>query len=452
MNNKPFHTILFTLTVSLLLLVLMQSLTHWIPMKPLEGYTNEAELQKDTLKMKSIMDGTYQNYLSEYTKRNTGFREFFIRAYNQLIFSVFNQSTNDNIIKGSNNELYMRMYLQDITGEKVETNFGTVEEAKKEAQSNVKATVEFMELLQRHGTKFFFVFCPSKAYVYPEFMPKKYQKRIADFQLAEYYIQLFEENNIPYIDFYHYFKDIKDEYPYPLYAKTGSHWSEATIPMVCDSIYRKMEEVMDIRLPKVKVTDLNPTSDYSNSEAELESTLNLLFPMRKPALPRPHFVLDDTLGKDKPNLLVIGDSYFNQIRLTDFVKAFNEWDFWVYNKDIYSSRPFYNQKKLSMVFDANEVLEEADVVMAMFTSVYLPRYMFGFIPYAEKQLTEGTSFEEAVAMIIKNIKENPEWFHSVQQQATERGITLEENLRSNAEYVYYNTLRAKKELSNTPKP
>ena len=39
-------------------------------------------------------------------------------------------------------------------------------------------------------------------------MPQKYQEQISDFSLEEYYIELFEENDIPHIDFLSYFKDI----------------------------------------------------------------------------------------------------------------------------------------------------------------------------------------------------------------------------------------------------
>lgn len=85
----------------------------------------------------------------------------------------------------------------------------------------------------------------------------------------------------------------------------------------------------------------------------------------------------------------------------------------------------------------------------MFTSAFMHHNMFGFIPYAEKMLREGLSFNEAIEQIIENIKEKPEWYASVVKQAEERGISVEDNLRSNAEYVYYSFLGAKQKLNET---
>ena len=37
---------------------------------------------------------------------------------------------------------------------------------------------------------------------------------------------------------------------------------------------------------------------------------------------------------------------------------------------------------------------------------------------------------------MESIKNDPQWYGSIQQQAKERGISVEENLRRNAVYVY----------------
>lgn len=426
--------------------ILLQSFTHMVKTRPLDGFTDEVE--KDTLTVATYLDGSYQNFLTEYAKQNTGFREFFIRTYNQTMYSCFDKITNNNIVKGRNNELYMTMYLNDVTGKDVLKVFGGVEEAKAEAEKNVEATLELIEVLRQHNTKFLFVFCPSKTAVYPEYMPQKYRNQIADFQLEEYYIELFKEKGIPHIDFYHYFQQIKDEFPYPLYTKTGTHWAESTMPMVCDSIYRKIEEITGCHLPSIEVQDLNICTDYSIIDGELEANLNLLFPLQKPAVPNPVFTLKDTVGKDRINLLVTGDSYFNQLRRSSFVNAFNKWDYWLYNKTIHSSQPFYNGKNMDMVFDANEVIEEADIVITMFTTAFMTDYMCGFIPFAEQQLqNNGYSDEEAVAMIIQNIKKNPDWYQKVVEQAEQHNITVEENLRNNAVYVLQNMKKAKQEMA-----
>ena len=446
MKKKPYFTIPFIVLLALLIAVMLQSFFPLVKMKPLNGFTKEAKLIP--LRFNTYLDGSYQEHLTEYAKQHTGFREFFIRNYNQLAYSCFDKITNNAIVKGSHDELFLTDYLDVATGKQLAKNFGSVEKAKAEAEKNVEATLDFIDTLRNHGIDFLFVFCPSKPAVYPEYMPKSYRDRIADFQLEEYYIQLFKEKGIPHIDFYHYFQDLKDTFPYPLYAKTGTHWAEATTPYVSDSILRKIEEVTGRPMPTVTITDMNLTTDYTRQDAELESNLNLLFPNKRDALPRPVFHLSDTAGKERPNLLVIGDSYFVQLRRSPFGKAFNECDFWMYNKTIYSTRPFYDGKQMNMVFDANEVLEDTDIVVAMVTSIHQEPFLFDFIPFAESLLEKGgNSDAEANAIIIGNIKSNPEWYQQIVKQAEQRGISVEENIRNNAEYVLETNKQKQQELS-----
>ena len=409
--------------------------TQWGPikMKPLEGFTPTAE--KPALTMAGFASGQYQNDAEHYISDNFGFREFFIRLYNQFTYSCFHKINNGNIVEGTDNELYWYMYLDDLTGVTLKEHYADVEEAKADARKNVEETLRLVDTLRAHNTDFLFVFAPTKTAVYPEKMPQWYQEQISDFSLEEYYIELFNENGIPHIDFYNYFKSIKDSFPYPLYSRTGTHWSEATIPFVADSILKKLDAITKFKLPTVRYIDDNLTTDYSAQDGELEANMNLLFPLNKPALPRPIFELTDTLCPDKPNLLVVCDSYFTQLRVSPFVKAFKNWESWIYNEDIESSNKDHKWKRLDMVVDAEDVLDDADIVMAVFTAPMYYDYMFGFTETVQNLYAKGVISDEAgLNAVIQHIKESEQWMHDLEVQAQERGISLEENIRLNAEW------------------
>ena len=414
--------------------ILLQGLTHFAKVKPLEGVV--AKEKEVPFTFKTYLDGSFQEYLTEHAKRNTGFREFFIRCYNQVRYSCFGVNTNNNVIVGENGELFYQMYLDAMTDKRVNDYFGSVDNAKIVAQENVKVTLQLMDTLKQHGTDFLFIFAPSKAAVYPELMPEYYRENISDFSLIDYYIELFKENGIPHIDFHNYFKQIKDTFPYPLYAKYGTHWAYGTIPMVTDSILRKLEEITGKDMPSVEITDLNITTDYYGQDRELEGQFNLLFPMKKPAIPKPITILTDTIGKEKPNLVGIADSYFVAFEKSSFLKAFDTWTYWKYNEDIVSNKPEYNWKKVRFFPDTYQILEDADIVMAVFTAPMLYTYMFDFPQtafdlYAHRQLNT----EERIQLKMEAIRNNPEWYEAIVKQAKERGLTVEENLRRNAVYV-----------------
>ena len=436
MNKGWSHIIQFVCIMAVLTAIVVQGFTGIVKTKPLSPYIDKLEVVKQDLTFEHYRDGSYQMYLAKNAWKKAGFREFFSRCYNQVAFTFFGKTANPNVKKGSHNELYLTGNLDDITGKLLTDRYGSIENAKADAQKNVKETLALIDTLRQHGTEFLFVFCPTKTAVYPEYMPKPYKDNISDFRLADYYIQLFKENDIPHIDFYNYFISLKDSAPYPLYTKTGCHWAESTIPMVADSILRKIEAMTAYQLPSINYVDPNLSSHYSGHDSELETHIDLLFPMRNPELPRPVITLADTIGKDHPSLLVVGDGYFAPLLESCFIEAFDSWDYWMYNNLSNSSRPANKWKYLDQMFNTAETLEQADIVIALYTSNYLLNYMNGFTHTAQELLQKGaTGEQEALEIIMRRIKDNPEWMQAIEQQAQERGISVEANLLKNAQYI-----------------
>ena len=89
-----------------------------------------------------------------------------------------------------------------------------------------------------------------------------------------------------------------------------------------------------------------------------------------------------------------------------------------------------------MIFGADDVLEEANIVMAVFTAPLLYDFMYGFTQTAQNLFQKGIISDEAgLKAAIELIKENPKWMNAIEEQAIQRGITTEENLIINAQYV-----------------
>lgn len=441
MKKKRFFIVQTTIIAVVFALILAQGFTHFVPMRPLGGFTDKAKPVK--LTFSHYYKGAYQEYLNERAKETGGFREIFIRCYNQLLYSGFNIVSNEHIVEGLNKEYYLLWYLCESKGEILSGTFPTIDSAKNVARRNVEKTLVMVDSLKNHGADFLFVFAPTKPAVYPEFMPDGYRDSISPFSMEEYYIELFKENGINHIDFFSYFKSIKDSFPYPLYPRYGTHWAESTVPMVADSIMRKIESITSFDLPTVECADWNITDQYSRQDGELENSMNLLFPVKKPMLPCPITTLSDTIGKDKPDILIVGDSYFVQIQGSSFVDAFENWDYWSYNRDIYSSNPKYNWRKVENLEDVFDVICNADIVLSIFTAPNFYEYMFGFCDMTlEMMRNGGLSMEKQIELMINQIKGNPKWFDAVKKQAEERNITLEEALHNNAVYQI-KTIRAK---------
>ena len=133
--------------------------------------------------------------------------------------------------------------------------------------------------------------------------------------------------------------------------------------------------------------------------------------------------------------MIIGDSYSNQLVYSGFGKAFDHWDLWIYNKDIQSSRENYSWTEVKKQLDAATMLQEADVVLAVFTAPMYYDYMFGFPETIQNIYQTGfVDEEEALATIVDMIKSDSDWYNGVVEQAEKRNITLDECVLDNANY------------------
>ena len=433
MKKKTHFLIQFICILAVFTAILVQGFTHVVKMKPLSGYVPDE--QPVELSFKTYYDGSFQNYLTDHAKRNSGFREVCIRSYNQSLFSLFGKSTNDNIISGNHKEMFLKMYLDEVTGKTFKSRYESKEAFEIQAQRDIEKTLVLIDSLRNHGTAFLFVEAPSKTWIYPEYMPQTYQDSIMSFCVQDYYTQLFEQNGIPHIDFISYFKSLKGKTDYPLYTRYGTHWAESTMPFVADSVLKKIGSLIGQEMPRIICVDENLTTTYSKQDGEIESLMNLLLPIRKPALPKPIMTLSDTTLR-KPNILVIADSYFIQLHESTFADAFDRCEYWKYNDEVITKKIEF-LGKVKYYPDVYKVIDEVDLVMVITTSVYAYDYMFGFCETAQNAFSDrdSESMEKQIQNVIHRIKSTPEWLESVKQQAVEKGLSLDEMLRANAIYT-----------------
>lgn len=433
MKNKAFLIQFVILTVACVA-ILVQGFTHWVPLK-LAGFVGQPE--KVQLTWKTYSEGKFQDYLSDYAKQKGGFREPCIRAYNQCLYSLFKKTTNDNIVFGENGELYLEMYLHEVTGKTLKDCYGSEDYFKSRARKDIEKTLVLIDSLRRHNTAFLFVEAPSKTWVYPEYMPQPYRDSIMPFCVQDYYTQLFEENGIPHIDFLSYFKSLKGKTEYPLYSPYGTHWAESTIPFVADSILRKIESLIGQEMPHIVCLDENLQTRYSKQDGELEDLMNLMFPLRKPALPQPIMALSDTTLR-KPNLLVIADSYFIQLQESAFADCFNRCDYWKYNDEVIT-KDIEFKGKVSEYLEAYKTIDEADLIMVINTAPYAYNYMFGFCETANLAFLDHDHqrMEKLIEETIERIKGSTEWYESIRRQAEEEHRDLDSLLRGHARYAIW---------------
>lgn len=434
MKKPSLHIILFAVIMAVLCLPLVQHVGNIFHIRKVDGFTAPVEPVK--LSLETYRNQTYQEYVRKNLQNNFGFRDIYIRAYNQFVYSCFHETTNHNIVMGRNGELYLQQYTNVYTGKVLRDHYGTADSARVAMRQNVEHTLRVIDTLRRFGTDIIVVLAPSKPLICPEYLPDQIQQEHSPFSIQEEYAKLYEEAGVEHINFIPIFRELKKTSRYPVYTKHGTHWAYSTIPFVADTILQKIASVKHFPMPHTIYVDSNLTTNHPNSDSELEAQLNLLFPLRHDRIPNPRYRLETGNNFRKPNLLVVGDSYFDQLNKTDFAKAFQRVDFWKYNETAYSDKKERSGK--IPLLQRYEIITQADVILLIFTDMHAYDYFFGFLNTVERALEDGPGYdaEETIQGIIVRIKASPDWYDKVVRQAKEKGISIEQCLHDNAQWVF----------------
>ncbi len=432
MKKRIYHIIFAVIMIVLLLPVVQEvaGFKFW----PLNGYVEPVMPVK--LTFKSYRDFSFQNYCKQAAKEHLGFKSFFVRTYNQVLHTLFHESSNQTLIRGKAGHYYLKQYTDDVTGVTLREKFGSVDSARRVARENVLETLRLIDSLKRYDTPLLIVLAPSKTAIYPEYLPNSLQRKIEPFSLQEEYGRLYREYNIPHLDFLPIFREMKQRSAYPLYTRYGTHWNAGTLPFVCDTLLRRIAEVGNFNLPRIQYLDSNISKNYRlGADRELEKTANVLFWMRREPIPNPTYRLTPGEGYDKPKLLIVADSYYTMLQSSCFQEAFEVVDYWKYHEEGISTLAERNEQV--PLLDRRKIITEADIVVVMFTSMFAYDHLFGFprTTLRDLQTNEPFDLEAEIQKQVARIQADPKWMEYIKSQAAERNISVEENLIDNARYI-----------------
>jgi hypothetical protein len=320
----------------------------------LGGYDANAALHPHpVLTWAGLTDNTYQPSLESYLEARLGFRERFIRVYNQYSYSFFRVARANHILVGHDQVLYeekpIQMYLGEyFVGEDV-------------VQKHVRRFRIVQDTLAKRGKLLVFVAAPSKA---------NYQA----------YAAAMRGTGVNFLDLSQAFRQWKDTASYPLFSRGGIHWSFYGAALAGDTLLRYLErqykhDLRDFRLERGEVS-----RQPHGNEDDILKAMNLLWqpPAYLMAYPKVKF---QTLkpGQQRPNLLLIGDS-FNWPLLDPFIKeAFDSkrTRFWFYNTEVTWPENHPGGHVVAALDRKQEYLSR-DIIVVLFTEYNMVNLDGGF--------------------------------------------------------------------------
>lgn len=407
-----------------------------------EAFFSDTLVSHDTVIVNSLAQkdkliATHTENVEKHLNQKFGLSPLYIRLRNQLDYSLFGQPHANSVIVGKDGYLYEEQYIKSYYGEDFI------------GQDSIDTKVEKLKFIQKElekqGKLVFVVIAPGKGTFYPEFIPEKYKttQKTTNYQG---YVKAFKKNNINYIDFNKHFLKLKKQTNNDpvLYPKTGIHWSQYAMYNALDSILTYIEKDRNYELTRFSLIEKEKSTDTRFKDNDIEQGLNLFFELDHLKMSYPVFNFDEPKGQVKPTMLTISDSFYWQMyNLGISHQIFNEGKFWFYNQTVHpesDNGSSFTTNRINLF----EELQKREIVMLMATEANLHKFSFGFIEEAHETLVTGIeAYNKRINEIIEQIKATPDWYADVQFKAEEKGVTLDEMLLMDAQYVYRTEIQKK---------
>ena len=414
-------------------IIFIQSIWHPINFRPLNGVTYKTEFPK--LTFESYKDNSFQKQFNKYSQENFGFREWALRFYNQYLWSFYHKTNAYIVIEGKDGYLYEKEFVRDHYQSLMYNHTDDTTVMINMFETEALRLWKVQELLKEHDIHIFANLIPGKDVIYPEYLPEGvYNDKPDGVHAYDYYKPKFDELGINYVDNVTHFQNIKDKVDYPLFPKTGTHWSNIAATYAFDSIIKYMEVLGDRNLLNVQLSekyiDVN-----RNPDDDLEQLLNLASPIK----PNTNYYIDATVIPDstavRPKLITIGDSYFWTISYNiPLHEIFEEYPYWYYNSTIYFDKRNHSTSDIDFCME----LMSADYIMLNYCTVQLYDLGSKFLPKALVYLCyDKEERNNKVEQIIRDMRNNQDWYNSLSEKAKKQNISVEEVMRNDAMYLVY---------------
>lgn len=294
----------------LLFLVLpgLQMRYRFVPEVELSGVVVGAPRPKPTLA--GWWKGELQEQAEAWFDERVGFRGHGVRTDNQIGLSVFRQASSraeDTVILGQRMQVYADAYV---------TAFDGIDGFRDQRLRKVaRGLRRLQEGLRRRGIAFVFLISPSKASIYPEYLPPGFVRPDGERPPTTYerILPLLRSEGIEVVDGHAIFAAEKARSPRLLFPPGGVHWNRYGAALVLREVWRRLGEqlgrpLVDLRVGAVREDDGPDRRDQETDGADLLNAWHVGHGGWK--FPRPELHTHGGGGASRPRLVVVGDSFW----------------------------------------------------------------------------------------------------------------------------------------------
>lgn len=340
---------------------------------PLHGVVENAKAE---FSIKGLMDGSYQNNMNSYLLGNMPGRNAFVKLNSQIEYSLFDVSSNANVVIGKNKQLFEEEYLDYSLN-----RYGQPSE--EEVQILVDKLQVLQERLAAKDKQLYIFITPSKGRYYADSAPYYYKACAGDNSKLAYdtFISSVQNTDLNVYDSIAFIDQNKENFDFPLWYPTGIHWSRILGSTVAEDFNKYLSETSGYDLGQIKVS-YEKSNEFQDPDADLYQTLNLFC---KPSETYWNVSIEATEGTQKPNVFLRGGSFMGQ-SLSNLIGAK------LFDQDIHFENNYYftnnysSSKNLSNFdaygeLDVNSYLNQSDILILEVNEEKIFTMSWGFIDY-----------------------------------------------------------------------
>ncbi len=372
---KPFLLVAAIVFSLLLALPLVQMRTGLPPDYPLAGV--ETPSTRPAGGLAPWWSGTLQADFDAWINQRIGLRGILVRTANQINYRLFGElpkRSGTQVLLGRDGMLFEKAYVDAYNGNGSRPGW--------ELRNISSSTRRLQDRLAQDGIAFLLVIAPSKAEIYPEFLPKEADVAGRPERRSNYqnFVPYLREAGVNLMDAHELFLEWKQEPGAPLlFAKGGTHWNEYGAARVVAQIMERLRDLTGKDLPTVRIAGAVTNRTIVDADNDLGELANL-WSGRPLAGPQIHPVAEVAAGSHRPDLLVIGDSFvFTLTNFMDRQGLYRKRDtYYYYNRQyFYPEAPNVALDKRQL--DLLEELRGRDAIVIEVGEYWLPRVGFGFV-------------------------------------------------------------------------
>ncbi len=484
-KDKAIKRILYCLMVAILILPYLQKNHKLFEIEGLKGSFEKKEIKVPALQFISYRSEEFQAKFTEKNKEELGLKNWFVRIYNQLNYSLFNVANSRGVIVTDNDVMIPEGYIKSYLG----VDFVGRENIEKMV---MKAKI-VQDSLAVQNKAFFFLVVPGKVAVYPELIPSHYHE---DYKLTESnydaLVDLLNKHQVNFLDLRKFVVENKAQFEYPIFPSKGVHWSGNTVAIATDTLLSYIQNDLKKPIQQIYLSPGEETiRDYRYTDYDIGESMNLLWFSSKDKLHYPTINYEKPTQR-KPAIFGTGDSFLESFfgfydifdstfsknsrlwfynRTLDWPKKFHDYNIDVKrldlevelrNKDVVmieTSDENIRMLGYKLVDDLHEMLTRESYVAPSLEAdfqrllndpdiIQQAQDLHGLMGYTKEEMLKSIArfelnkmsikdldFEKEVEKYTLQIKDNKEWLENIKKQAIQKNISLEQNIRENAVWM-----------------